>query len=227
MSYKKCHSITEWWLPHNAKYMQAAQYSQERQFICSVEEFEGLVIWCLFELSKANLSSTGYKMQKYISKAITQCSAAIQTALEKYNKLTPLQNPPCPVLNYSEVVRYASLGEFSLLKYSWHDILMKLWTISANHKMATKYFKLMTISGVIDSLVTNDSDSLLLAELKIVYAKHHHINNIHCKWLQQIYTVMAPDEDRDGEGDLDNHEDDAVNEEAVRLEDLMSSHLTL
>jgi hypothetical protein len=82
-------------------------------------------------------------MRKYISKAITRCSAAIRTALDKCNILAPLQDPPRPVLDYSEVVGFISLGEFSLLKYSRHHILTKPWSVSANHEMAAKYFKLV------------------------------------------------------------------------------------
>ncbi|KAG2746697.1 hypothetical protein P692DRAFT_201686148, partial [Suillus brevipes Sb2] len=130
------------WTPHQPDYVQAVQYSQERHFIRSVEELEGLVVQRLFEMSKANLAGTGYKMRKYISKAITRCSAAIRTALDKCNILAPLQDPPRPVLDYSEVVGFISLGEFSLLKYSRHHILTKPWSVSANHEMAAKYFKL-------------------------------------------------------------------------------------
>jgi hypothetical protein len=39
--------------------VQAVQYSQERHFIRSVEELEGLVVRRLFEMSKANLAGTG------------------------------------------------------------------------------------------------------------------------------------------------------------------------
>ncbi|KAG1833668.1 hypothetical protein DFJ58DRAFT_735997 [Suillus subalutaceus] len=194
--FELCHGITEQWLPHDSKYVQAAQYSQERQFIRSVEELEGLVVRYLFELLKANLAGTG----------------RLQDA--KYNKLAPLQNPPHPVLNYSEIVGYASLGEFSLLKHSRHNILTKPWTVSTNREMATKYFKLVrsheeivqlnveikrlqswvededrTILEAIDSLLANDPESLLVAELQIYYAKHHCINNIHRKRLQHIYTL--------------------------------------
>ena len=35
------------------------EYSQQRQFIRAVEELENLVVQRLFELSKANLASTG------------------------------------------------------------------------------------------------------------------------------------------------------------------------
>ncbi|KAG1724569.1 uncharacterized protein EDB91DRAFT_1239967 [Suillus paluster] len=262
--FKHCHSITEQWLPHDPKYTQAVRYSQERQFIHAVEELEGLVVRRLFELSKANLAGTGYKMRKYISKAITRCSAAIRTALEKYNRLAPLQNPPRPVLDYTEIVGYASLGEFSVLKHSRHDILTKPWTVSANREMAVRYFKLVrsheeivqlnveikhlhcwvehedrTTLEAIDSLLTDDPDSPFIAELKTLYAKHHRVNNNHRKRLQQIYaldrytgdrlptdqTVTASNGDRDDEGSVNGPEDDAMNEEAMRLEDLVSHSL--
>lgn len=184
--------------------------------------------------------------------------------MEKYNKLAPLQNPPRPVLDYSEVVGYASLGEFSLLKYSRHDILAKPWSIPANREMAMKYFKLVrsreeiirlnveikrlqswvehedqSILKAINSLFADDQNSLLIDELKAFYAKCCRINDKHCKILQKIYVLdgytgehlsqtfdsVMPDEDGIEEGDLEYHED-AVNDEAVRLEDLMS-HLTL
>jgi hypothetical protein len=185
-------------------------------------------------------------------------------ALEKYNRLAPLQNPPCPVLNYSKIVGYGSLGEFLVLKHSHHDILTKPWIVSANCKMATKYFKLVqshkeivqlnvkikhlqswvehedrTMLEIIDSLLADDPDSSLIAELKTLYAKRHCINNNHCKQLQQIYTldryigehlstdhmVIAPNGDRDDEGSMNGPEDDAMNEEAMRLEDLMLHYL--
>ncbi|KAG1752328.1 uncharacterized protein EDB91DRAFT_1243104 [Suillus paluster] len=227
------HSIMEWWLPHDPKYVQAARYSQERQFIRLVEELEGLVVQRLFELSKANLAGTGGHLLD------------LKITLEKYNRLAPLQNPPCPVLDYSKIVGYASLGEFSLLKHLRHDILTKPWTVSTNHEMAVKYFKLVrsheeivqlnveikhlqswvehedrTILEAIDSLLANNPDSLLVAELKTLYAK------CHGERPATDQTIMAPNEDGDDKGNLDNHEDDAVNEEAIRLEDLVS-HLTL
>ena len=59
----------------------------------------------------------GYKMWKHISKAIAECSA-ICTALQKYNELAPLQNPPWPTLQFSDVASYSWLSDFDLLKSS-------------------------------------------------------------------------------------------------------------
>ncbi|KAG1795852.1 uncharacterized protein BJ212DRAFT_1450710 [Suillus subaureus] len=212
--FERHHSIMERWLPHDPKYMQAVRYSQEHQFICLVEELEGLVVRHLFELSKANLASTGYKMRK----------------------LAPLQNPPHPVLNYTKIVSYASLGEFSVLKHSCHDILTKPWTVSANCEIAARYFKLVrsheeivwlnvkikclhcwvehedrTTLEAIDSLLTDDPDSPLIAKLKTLYAKHHRVNNNHCKYtgdhLPTDQTVTASNGDRDDEGSVNGPED--------------------
>ena len=47
------------WMPQSTKYQEVLEYAKRRQFIRTVEDLEGLVVQRLFELSKANLSSTG------------------------------------------------------------------------------------------------------------------------------------------------------------------------
>ncbi|KAG2068117.1 hypothetical protein BDR04DRAFT_1025409, partial [Suillus decipiens] len=137
------HGINEHWVSSDPQYIQAYEYCSQRCFTQVIEELEGLVIQHLFELLKANLSGTRYKMRKHISKAIGRRSGAIQTALEKYNTLAPLQVLPQPTLDYTEVVGYASLGKFALLKYSCHDLLAKPWAVPENWEMAAKFFKVL------------------------------------------------------------------------------------
>jgi hypothetical protein len=225
--FERRHDITERWTPMHHEYTPALEYSRERHFVRTVEELEGLVIQRLFELSKANLAGTGlvisfivritlthyqgYKMRKYISKAITRRSATIRNALEKYNKLAPLQAPPRPILDYAEVVGYATLGEFTLLKYSRHDFLRKPWAVPENREMSAKYFKLVQsheeitrlnveigrldawveyddkkMLEVIEMLATDDPSSLLTAELRQQYSVRHRVNNIHRCRLHRI-----------------------------------------
>ena len=66
-------------------------------------------------------------MRKHISKALIRRSTAIRTALDHYNRLAPRQKPPRPKLEYSEVISYSTLGDFSLLKASRADVLTKPW----------------------------------------------------------------------------------------------------
>ena len=53
------------------------------------------------------------------------------------------QNPPRPVLQYSEVLSYAALGDFDLLKHSRHDVLARPWSNTMHRQLAVKYFKLL------------------------------------------------------------------------------------
>ncbi|KAF8586863.1 hypothetical protein K439DRAFT_1290317, partial [Ramaria rubella] len=109
----------------------------------AVEELERLVVQRLLELSKAHLMETGYKMRKHIGEAITQPSMAVWAAVERYNALTPLQTPLCPILEYSVIAAYSWLGEFDLLKESQYEVLDRPWAIPAHHEMVTKYYKII------------------------------------------------------------------------------------
>ncbi|KAG2127666.1 hypothetical protein DEU56DRAFT_758550 [Suillus clintonianus] len=113
---------------------------------------EGLIVQLMFELSKANLASTGYKLRKQISKAIVKHSGAIQSALDKYNKLALSQNPQWPTLQYSEVMSCVALGEFEILKCSCHDILAKPWSNGIHCEMSNKYFKIICAQEEITQL---------------------------------------------------------------------------
>jgi hypothetical protein len=55
-------------------------------------------------------------MCKHIGYAITRWSGAVHTALDKYNTISPLQDLPCPTLEYLAVAVYSWLGDFELLE---------------------------------------------------------------------------------------------------------------
>ncbi|KAG1891130.1 hypothetical protein F4604DRAFT_1876299 [Suillus subluteus] len=140
------------WTPHDPQYQEALEYLNNRRFICVVQHLEGLVVQRLFELAKANLAGTGYKMRQQISNAITRRSTTIRNALEHYNRLAPLQSPPRDILKFSDVASYAWLGEFELLKSSRQEILTKPWVSKANREVASKYFKIVCAHEEIEHL---------------------------------------------------------------------------
>ena len=151
-------------------------------------------------------------MRKHISKAITRRSAAIRTALATYNELAPLQNPPRPILKFSDIVSYAFLGDFELLKYSRHDIVSKPWASAANREVAIKHFKVkraheeikrlnMEINRLTVWVDFEDADLLeaatrlessdpeLAAEIHTFCAVRRRVNNVHRGRLQAIYEL--------------------------------------
>ena len=91
-------------------------------------------------------------MQRHLSKAITHRSAAIKSALDRYNHLAPHQKPPCPKLDFAEVVNYVTLREFKLLKHSRSGVLDKPWALSSNREMVMKYFKVLRAKEEIERL---------------------------------------------------------------------------
>ncbi|KIK80743.1 hypothetical protein PAXRUDRAFT_36097 [Paxillus rubicundulus Ve08.2h10] len=214
-----------------------------RQFIRTVKDLESLVVQRLFEPSKANLASTGYKLRKQISKAIVKRSAAIRTALEKYNKLAPLQTPPRPILQYNDIVSYAVLAEFDLIKYSRHDVLAKPWSNPTHREMAIKYLKVLRaeeeivrLNVEIHRLQTwvNDEDAHikaaasrlevtnpLAAEIWGLYHRQRRVNDVHRSRLAGIYKLKGYSgfvyNGTEEDGDVSDVEEEELGEEAARL----------
>ena len=56
------------------------------------------------------------------------------------------------MLQYNEVLSYATLGDFDLLKHSRHNVLARLWSNTMHRQMAVKYFKLLRAHKEINRL---------------------------------------------------------------------------
>ncbi|KAG6370353.1 hypothetical protein JVT61DRAFT_12162 [Boletus reticuloceps] len=211
--FEQQNSIQSHWSPQDPEYLAVEDYARHHAFIRVVEELEGLVVQRLFELCKANLVGTGYKMRKHISKALACRSATIRTALDRYNKLAPRQKPSRLKLEYSDVIGYSALGKFSLLKVSHADILVKPWAQPANREMAMKYFKILwskeeilclniEVQCLVAWIVHHEKQLLaaeekfrdagadgLAAEMRLFYAERHRVNSIHRQLLHKIYML--------------------------------------
>ncbi|KAG2057304.1 hypothetical protein BDR06DRAFT_1037554 [Suillus hirtellus] len=170
---------------HVTKQGHAVRHATEQHLQVQIN-LEGLVVQHMFELSKANLASTGYKLWKQISKAIVKHPGTILSALDKYNKLTVSQNPQWPMLQYSEVMSYAALSDNG-----------------THHKMANKYFKIIRAQEEITQLNVeiqhlqawwmatelDSTDTLLAAELQSLFNCQRRINYAHCNHLACIYSL--------------------------------------
>ncbi|KZT16712.1 hypothetical protein NEOLEDRAFT_1027881, partial [Neolentinus lepideus HHB14362 ss-1] len=108
----------------------------------ALDELERLVVQWLFELSKLNMSGTGYKLWQQVTKALQRRSTAIQNALKKYNALARVHTPPRPQLSWNEIVEYTFLGEFELLRHSRTDIRDAAWAQPAQREVTLKVLRL-------------------------------------------------------------------------------------
>lgn len=84
----------------------------------------------------------GYKLRKHIAKALQARSQAVRTALENYNAAAQCLSPPRPPLTWSEVVEYAFLADFDLLRDTRQDVRESLWARPASRSLMDRFFKI-------------------------------------------------------------------------------------
>ncbi|KAG2109486.1 hypothetical protein DEU56DRAFT_874508 [Suillus clintonianus] len=82
-----------------------------RKYQRALDRLEGLIVARIFELTRMNRAGTG----------VTMCSVAIRTALTTYNTIAGSMHPPRRTLKWDEVVEYAFLADFDLLRDTCRD----------------------------------------------------------------------------------------------------------
>ncbi|KAI6113495.1 hypothetical protein EV401DRAFT_1982963 [Pisolithus croceorrhizus] len=126
-----CLRITQCWVLEDGEWQAATRLVANRKYQHALDNVKWLVILWIFELSKMNQSGTGYKLRKHIGKALQTCS---------YN--TAAKALSCRTLQFDEVVEYAFLADFDLLRDTWQDISTWLWASPTTRLAINTYFKL-------------------------------------------------------------------------------------
>src|SRR5271156_5544293 len=81
-------------------------------------------------------------MHKHISNALKARSRAIRTALDRYNIAATALVPPRQLLDWEQVVEYAFLSDFDLLRDTRQDIRNRPWATPAARLAMDQSFKL-------------------------------------------------------------------------------------
>jgi hypothetical protein len=151
--------VVERWEPGRPEWQRAGELVSMRRYQRALDHLEGLIVARMFELTKMNMSqtgayfilafirnyltqATGYKMRKHIAKALQSRSQAIRSALEKYNSAARLLPSPRRQLDWKEVVEYAFLADFDLLRDARQDISHRPWATPAGRLAMDLYFKI-------------------------------------------------------------------------------------
>ena len=96
----------------------------------------------LFKLCPLLILS-GYSLRKHIGNALRSRLVAIRTAVAKYNIAAANLSPPRLELSWEEVVEYAFLADFDLLRDARQDIRSRPWATPAARQAMDGYFKLI------------------------------------------------------------------------------------
>jgi len=94
----------------------------------------------------------GYRLRKHIGQALQKRSSAIRTALDHYNAAALALNPPRPHLKWDEVIEYAFLSNFDLLRGARQDIQHRPWATPAGRLAMDTYFKSLCAHEEIERL---------------------------------------------------------------------------
>ncbi|KAF7967244.1 hypothetical protein HWV62_35063 [Athelia sp. TMB] len=130
------------WTPECEEWRQAGDLVAMRRYQRALDHVEGLIVARMFELTKMNMSKTGYKERKHLSKALQTRSQAIRTALDSYNAAARALTIPRRQLQWKEVVEYAFLSDFDLLRDARQDVSSKLWATPAGRLAMDLHYKI-------------------------------------------------------------------------------------
>ncbi|KAJ7866792.1 hypothetical protein B0H14DRAFT_2347310, partial [Mycena olivaceomarginata] len=105
---------------------------KRRKYAVALDALELLIVERIFELTKMNQSQTG-------------SSAGIEkiAAIDRYNEATGALNPPMPSITWEQVVEYAFLADFVILRDTRAEIQSKPWMRPAYRLAMDRYFKIL------------------------------------------------------------------------------------
>ncbi|KAF7979794.1 hypothetical protein HWV62_40842 [Athelia sp. TMB] len=131
------------WTAASLEYQETGRMVAMRSYQRALDTLEGLVVARLFELGGMNRAGMGYKRRRHMGEALSTRSAAVRTAVERYNAAALVLDPPRPMLNAQEVIKYAFLSDFDLLRDTRQDIRKRPWATPTGRKAIDQYFKLL------------------------------------------------------------------------------------
>jgi hypothetical protein len=153
-------------------------------------------------------------LRKHIAEALQKRSAAIRTALDQYNAAAKALRPPRTTLKWEDVVEYAFLSDFDLLRDTRQDIRQCQWATPAGRLALDTHFKILRAREEIERLNVevrrvatqlHDEDLFLRTQEDIINAINpplaHQIavyrmvrgrfNSHHIRRLRQIATLRG------------------------------------
>ncbi|KAJ7831870.1 hypothetical protein B0H13DRAFT_2240523 [Mycena leptocephala] len=137
---------------HSVQEMEEKMGIEDRRYRGAVNKLEELVVKRLFELTKMNMSGTGYRLRKHIAKALQTRSRTIRAALDRYNAAVAALNPPRRTLSWSEVIDFTFLADFDILRDPEGNAALRPWATPGARELMDTYFKIERAKEEIDRL---------------------------------------------------------------------------
>ncbi|KAJ7655525.1 hypothetical protein B0H17DRAFT_1146362 [Mycena rosella] len=223
-------------------YQRLVNLEARKRYRLCVNKLEDLVLKRLFELTKMNMSQTGYKLRKHIAKALQVRSKTIRAALARYNLAAGSLTPKHRKLTWAEVVEYAFLSDFDILRDPTGNAALRDWATQGGRQLMDSFFRIERAKEEIPRLnieirrlityIRDERICLLAKEAEIIQTDPHlahFIRKSMKKKLGSSYTgTLEPgvrraeaaecdvEEEMDVDSDVDKAEAAAVEAEIAR-----------
>ncbi|KAJ7472491.1 hypothetical protein FB451DRAFT_1339449 [Mycena latifolia] len=135
--------IVDRWTTTSSKWLATVTAVKKCKYQLALDALELLIVKRIFELTKMNRSQTGYKMRKHIAKALQARSKAVRSAIENYNAAACTLILPMPQLPWEQVVDYAFLADFDILRDTRAEIQARPWTRPTYRLAMDRYFRIL------------------------------------------------------------------------------------
>ncbi|KAF8137983.1 hypothetical protein K438DRAFT_2030893, partial [Mycena galopus ATCC 62051] len=125
--------IAERWTTESAKWEATVGEIKRRKYTIALDTLELLIVERIFELTKMNQSQTG----------LAGMLKGGESAIDRYNDAACALDPPMPRLTWEQVVEYAFLADFDILRDTQVEVQSKPWTRPAYRLAMDRYFKIL------------------------------------------------------------------------------------
>ncbi|KAG9090732.1 hypothetical protein FS749_000325 [Ceratobasidium sp. UAMH 11750] len=135
--FEEKHNISIPWTRSMKEWTDAEDIRRNRDLQRCIDDLERLSVQRIFELSRAGLRGLGYKLRMHIMKAVNNRSAALKSALERYNNAAAKVG--LPAMLWETLTSVSVLADFDLLRGSRTGVLEEEWALPSNRRAAEEY----------------------------------------------------------------------------------------
>ncbi|KAJ6512716.1 hypothetical protein C8R45DRAFT_1049873 [Mycena sanguinolenta] len=207
----------------------AAELVSKRRYQRALNNLEHLIISRMFELTKCNMSGTGYKLRKHIAKALQARSKALKNAIAKYNEAAAAMILLRDSLEWDEVVEYAFLADFDLLRDARQDIRREPWALPAEiQRLDIEIRRFVTYMRDEDDFLAREESRLrdeeepgLAHQVRLLRSERGRFTAVHMERLTKLSKLpgftgsIVPGEEMGAAEDISDDEEDGNAEEDV------------
>ncbi|KAJ7813916.1 hypothetical protein B0H13DRAFT_2382094 [Mycena leptocephala] len=132
--------VAERWTVESPKWVLTVVEIKKRKYQLALDALELLIVERIFELTKMNQSQTDAEAHRQGPSSQVEGS---EERHRHYNTAAGLLDPPMPHLSWEQVVEYAFLADFDILRDTRAEVQSRSWTRPAYRLAMDRYFRIL------------------------------------------------------------------------------------